>query len=834
MSINANTTITANFAVKTYTITASAGAGGTISPSGSVTANYGASQAFTVTPNTGYHVSDVKVDGASIGAVSTYTFSNVTANHTIAATFTGNTYTITATAGTGGSVSPSGSVAVGQGASQAYTIAAATGYSIADVKVDGASIGAVSTYTFNNVTANHTIAATFVSPGVITEEWGDAPTSNYSNTIEDTYINIDANNYSSDTQLNVYTWPANSAANSILIKWDLSSIPAGSAIVAATLSLYLEGYEGSGGATLYNIPVSRVNNKNPIISQATGYTYDGLDSWSPSTGVYNNIPLAQGDISQPEDIQAVDTTLGYKSWNVTQIVQGWVNNGAANYGMLLNSDNSAPSDSNRYFSSSESANAGQRPKLVISYIPPLDSDNDGIPDIEEWGQQGNTQNYDGNNDGIPDYLQNSVASFHAFGNIGYITLFSPDGHALDGVKAEQVPQGAPIGADLPYQFVSFKVDNVGAGSSATIVIKLPEGTSINDYYKYGPTPDNSAPHWYSFLFDGQTGAEISGNIITLYFVDGLRGDDDLTANGQIVDQGGPAITPVIGAVPSPLVFGTISANTTSSAQVVTVSNTGLVPLAMSTVTITGSDAGDFVIVGETCSSQNVAPAGICTVSVAFAPHTGANKNALLTISSDDPSMPVLTIPLSGTAFALKTYTITAISGSGGTISPPGTVTVNEGTTQTYAITPNTGYKVSDVKVDGTSVGAVSGYTFNNVTANHTIAATFAINRAPLISVNPTSYTFGNTKVGYSITQSFKIANRGNAKLTILNVEITGTDASMFSTNFSGTKTLSPSSYFSLKVKFRPKSSGLTNAVLKITSNDPATPVLTVPLSGTGI
>ena len=50
-----------------YTITASAGANGTISPSGAVTVSYGASQSFTITPNSGYHVADVKVDGVSQG-----------------------------------------------------------------------------------------------------------------------------------------------------------------------------------------------------------------------------------------------------------------------------------------------------------------------------------------------------------------------------------------------------------------------------------------------------------------------------------------------------------------------------------------------------------------------------------------------------------------------------------------------------------------------------------------------------------------------------------------------------------------------------------------------
>lgn len=73
------------------------------------------------------------------------------------------TYAITATAGTGGSISPSGSTSVTQGNSQSYTITASTGYKVAEVKVDGSSIGAASTYTFSNVTSDHTISATFAS-----------------------------------------------------------------------------------------------------------------------------------------------------------------------------------------------------------------------------------------------------------------------------------------------------------------------------------------------------------------------------------------------------------------------------------------------------------------------------------------------------------------------------------------------------------------------------------------------------------------------------------------------------------------------------------------------
>ncbi len=153
----------ANFTIDRWTITASAGTNGTISPSGAVAVVQGANQAFTITANTGYHVNAVTVDGASVGAVTTYTFTNVTASHTIAATFAANatTYTITASAGSNGTVSPSGAVAVTAGANQAFTITANGGYHVANVIVDGASVGAVTTYTFTNVQANHTLSASF-------------------------------------------------------------------------------------------------------------------------------------------------------------------------------------------------------------------------------------------------------------------------------------------------------------------------------------------------------------------------------------------------------------------------------------------------------------------------------------------------------------------------------------------------------------------------------------------------------------------------------------------------------------------------------------------------
>ena len=70
------------------------------------------------------------------------------------------------------------------------------------------------------------------------------------------------------------------------------------------------------------------------------------------------------------------------------------------------------------------------------------------------------------------------------------------------------------------------------------------------------------------------------------------------------------------------------------------------------------------------------------------------------------------------------YTIKATAGTGGSISPSGSVSVREGRDQTFTITPDKGYAVSNVKIDGKSIGAVKSYTFENVRRTHTIEVIF--------------------------------------------------------------------------------------------------------------
>jgi len=158
--VTRNRDLVAKFQIRQYTVTVSANPpeGGSVEGGG--TYNCGALVTVTAIPNTGWHFVRWTEDGEEVSTDASYTFT-IAANRTLVAHFTQITYTITATAGPGGSIDPFGEVTVPHGGSQTFTITPNEGYRIADVLVDGSSVGPVSYYTFTNVTSDHTIHATF-------------------------------------------------------------------------------------------------------------------------------------------------------------------------------------------------------------------------------------------------------------------------------------------------------------------------------------------------------------------------------------------------------------------------------------------------------------------------------------------------------------------------------------------------------------------------------------------------------------------------------------------------------------------------------------------------
>jgi hypothetical protein len=92
-AITSNCAVTVSFAINTYTVTPAAGANGTISPSIPQTVNYNATTSFTVTPNTGYHITSVTGCGGTL-AGNTYTTGAITSNCAVTVSFAINTYSI--------------------------------------------------------------------------------------------------------------------------------------------------------------------------------------------------------------------------------------------------------------------------------------------------------------------------------------------------------------------------------------------------------------------------------------------------------------------------------------------------------------------------------------------------------------------------------------------------------------------------------------------------------------------------------------------------------------------------------------------------------------------
>lgn len=168
-------TISASFGVNvpnTHTITVSSSTNGSIEPSGAVTINEGASQTFTITPALNYHVVDVLVDGVSVGAVSNYTFNNVTSDHVISVSYALNLFTVTASADAHGMINPAGLMTVNAGSDQLFTVTADHGYNVKDIYVDGVSVGAANTYTLTRISSNQNITASFVATHSITASAG--------------------------------------------------------------------------------------------------------------------------------------------------------------------------------------------------------------------------------------------------------------------------------------------------------------------------------------------------------------------------------------------------------------------------------------------------------------------------------------------------------------------------------------------------------------------------------------------------------------------------------------------------------------------------------------
>ncbi|TSC94029.1 MAG: outer membrane adhesin-like protein [Parcubacteria group bacterium Licking1014_1] len=176
--------------------------------------------------------------------------------------------------------------------------------------------------------------------------------------------------------------------------------------------------------------------------------------------------------------------------------------------------------------------------------------------------------------------------------------------------------------------------------------------------------------------------------------------------------------PQVFAAPSPSVESiSPSSGPTAGGTSVTIVGTGF--LSGPTVIIGGNAATNIDRVNSTHITATT-PAG-----------TAGAKD--VTVTNTDTKSGTLT---AGFTYEAVSHTITASAGAHGSISPSGAVSVNDGASQSFTITADANYYIADVLVDSVSAGAITSYDFTNVTADHTIAASFAINTC-------TSFTYSD-------------------------------------------------------------------------------------------
>jgi uncharacterized repeat protein (TIGR03803 family) len=306
--------------------------------------------------------------------------------------------------------------------------------------------------------------------------------------------------------------------------------------------------------------------------------------------------------------------------------------------------------------------------------------------------------------------------------------------------------------------------------------------------------------------------------------------------------------------PTSLSFGNQTVGISSSPQAATLTNSGNLPLTITSIEVTGADSSDF---GQTnnCPSS-LPPSGSCNISVTFAPEATGNRSAAISVTDNAPGSPQ-SLPLSGVGvLPAVTFSPTSLNfGSqtvGSSSSPLKTTLTNTGQgvltiasigiagtnsnefAQTNncpaSLSPNANCSVS-VTFTPTAVG--------NANASVTVAdnAPGSPQTVPLsgagitgISFSPPTVTFPNQYVGTSgLPQTVTLKNTGDAVITIANVKATPSDFAPLS---SCGNSVEPGATCSIGVFFDPTTSGTRDGVLSVTDSASGSPQ-TVPLSGTG-
>ncbi|MEG1396946.1 MAG: cadherin-like beta sandwich domain-containing protein, partial [Oscillospiraceae bacterium] len=188
-------------------------------------------------------------------------------------------------------------------------------------------------------------------------------------------------------------------------------------------------------------------------------------------------------------------------------------------------------------------------------------------------------------------------------------------------------------------------------------------------------------------------------------------------------------------------YGALVLDNPANAELTSLSATGI-PIRLADFKVDPEDGTKFTANVSTAAGKTLItaltkdPGAAVTVNGALMPPggtplalaTGENKITIVITARDETTKRTYEILAERTTSdpsGVTSYVISATAGPGGTIAPKGISRVPRGGSKTYTITPDKGYAISDVLVDGVSAGRVSDYTFEKVKERHTIEASFA-------------------------------------------------------------------------------------------------------------
>ena len=332
----------------------------------------------------------------------------------------------------------------------------------------------------------------------------------------------------------------------------------------------------------------------------------------------------------------------------------------------------------------------------------------------------------------------------------------------------------------------------------------------------------------------------------------------------------PGSQPVVGPIAllsaTSLSFGSLSLGQISSALTLTITSNGGQALSLNTVAITGQNAGDFAITGDTCHAPTVLqPGNSCSVLVSFTPSATGSRTAAVTITSN-ASPPTESAQLSGVG-----------------LTPAPAVTIVPGSLDFGAVTQGTSASLNvSVKNSGTATlhitsvvlgGAnVNDYSSSSPTCSSAIAVnstctiivTFTplasglrsatvtitddapdspqtlalsgtgVSSAPAVTLIPASLDFGSVTQGTSTSLNFSVKNSGTAALQITSIVLGGTNANDFnSSSPTCNLPIAVNSTCTVIVAFTPLAPGVLSATVTISDDAPSSPQ-TLSLSGTGV